>query len=1480
MVHGGSRTKANNNQQTPADRSRSAADPNGEHGACGLGFVATRTGRPAPSILADAIRVLIRLDHRGAAGADPKTGDGCGVLLDIPDRLLRDEAATAGVQLPSAGQYAVAQLFLPASTKGPDLRREIEELALCHGMPTLWWRAVPVDPTACGPVGNANRPEVHQLILQAPAVEPDQIETACWLLRRELDLGTPAYACSLSARTIVYKGLLIPEHLADFYADLADPRTETRVAVVHQRFSTNTTPSWSRAQPLRLLAHNGEINTLKGNQRWMLAREAELSFGDFDQDPHLLRPILDTTASDSAQLDEALDLLVRSGRPVEQALAVLVPPAWRFGDRSAQTRAFHAWHETVFEPWDGPAGLAFCDGVVVGARLDRNGLRPLRFAIADDRVVCSSEAGALPLAPDRIERRGRLGPGESLLMVLADGEFLDGAQLQERIAGGDSWDLKRERAVRSLAQLPHLGPDAQLQSAPDPVAEVWGANTLRRLFGWTDEDVVRVVDPMAHAGKEAVGSMGDDTPPAVLSRQPQPLFRYFRQLFAQVTNPPIDSLRERSAMDLTVVAGARPRFLDGEGGSMVELARPILTTDELSRLQRGGDTDLPTATLSMHWDGDSLGAGLDRLTRAATEAIGEGAVLLILSDRGCDETRLPIPSLLATAAVHHHLVAAGLRTRADLIVDSGEPREVTDFCLLLAYGAAAVHPWLTLRTVADEDPAGVPRYLAAVHQGILKVMSKMGIATLQGYRGAQTFEALGLDRDFVRRYFRGTPSRLGGLDLRDIADEYKRRFALALAPRSPSAPPLPIAGRRRWTDQGEAHAWGPQTLHLLQHACRSGRFELFERFAARIDGQHEAGHSLRGLLRVQAEPIPLSEVESAASIVSRFRTGSMSYGSLGAEAHEALALAMNQLGAASNSGEGGEDPGRGTPDPDGRSRRSSIKQVASGRFGVTTTYLVSADELQIKIAQGAKPGEGGHLPGRKVDAVIAELRCSTPGVGLISPPPHHDIYSIEDLAQLIHDLRCVNPTASISVKLVSAVGVGTVAAGVAKAGADRILISGAGGGTGAAALTSIHHTGLPWELGLAETHQALVRHGLRAAVTLEVDGQLRTGRDVMMGALLGADSFGFATAALVALGCVMMRACHLNTCPVGIATQDPRLRERFAGHPDHVVNFFVFLAEHLRRELAAAGLRTLADARGRTDLLGVAAIDHPKAHTLDLGPLLHRAEPAPALSEVPPPTPMVVPWSPLESRLQRQAAPELLPVVVHARVTNTDRSIGTRLAGDLVRAGGIAPGAVKLDLEGSAGQSLGAFAPASLHIHLRGEANDYVGKGLSGGRIVIVPPTGRCDVLIGNVALYGATTGELFVAGAAGERFGVRNSGAVAVVEGVGDHGCEYMTGGRVLVLGPTGANFAAGMSGGIAWVLDEDGRFAERCNHDGIDIEPLDHAAAYEVRTLLDRHRDATGSQRAWRIANEWTAYRERFVQVMPQEYRRARSRLEVAHG
>jgi glutamate synthase domain-containing protein 2/glutamate synthase domain-containing protein 1/glutamate synthase domain-containing protein 3 len=1558
-------------------------DPSFEHDACGVGMVARLDNRPTHEVVQKAITALENLEHRGANGADPRTGDGAGILMQMPDELLR---AVVDFELPQPGEYGVLMCFLPQDD-GVRARLEalLERTVAAEGQRLLGWRDVPVCPEHTGDVAGACRPVVRQLFVEdgsgragsESVPDQDAFERKLYVIRRVCELTAEdegLYVCSSSSRTLNYKGMLISFQLAAFYPDLQDERTKSALALVHSRFSTNTFPSWELAHPYRVICHNGEINTVKGNVNWMRARESELQSELFGEDLEKILPVVTQGNSDSATFDNVLELLMLAGRTPAHAAMMMIPEAYRDRDDLPEDlKGFYAFHACLMEPWDGPASVAFTDGRVVGATLDRNGLRPGRWVeTTDGHVVLGSEIGLLDIPADQIRRLGRLQPGKLFLVDLERGRIVEDGEVKREVAGKRPYGEWYAKRSVPFAELP---PSDQVTISEQPI------QLRQRAFGYSLEDLRVLLTPMAREAAEPIGSMGNDLSLAVLSDQAPPLFSYFKQLFAQVTNPPIDPIREEVVMSLATSLGTE-RNLFGETpehAHKLALDQPILLNRELETLRHVSYEEFKACTIDITWPVVQGAAGiedaLDRVCAEAHDAIAEGVNIIVLSDRVMGPSRAPIPSLLAVASVHHHLVREGTRLRAGIILESGEPREVHHFATLLGYGANAINPYLMLETldrlvfdgriVSSAPPPGngsdghavsltpeeaAQNTIKAIGKGLLKTISKMGISTIQSYSGAQIFEAVGLEPALIDRHFTGTASRIGGVGLEVLATEALERHARAW-PTATSGEPvdtsglLPVGGVYAWRRDGEHHIWNPETIALVQHAVRaaggfgdasaasvsrfssnvgaalqgdaealatvrgSAAYEQYREYAEKVNEDSARKATLRGLLQIGAgsprTAIPLEQVEPAKEIVRRFCTGAMSLGSISREAHETLAIAMNRLGGRSNTGEGGEDPARFTPDANGDRRRSAIKQVASGRFGVTIHYLVNADELQIKMAQGAKPGEGGQLPGHKVDEYIGSIRHTTPGVGLISPPPHHDIYSIEDLKQLIYDLRCANPQAQVSVKLVSEVGVGTVAAGVSKANADRVLIAGHDGGTGASPLSSIQAAGVPWEIGLAETQQTLLLNDLRGRIVVQTDGQLKTGRDVVIAAMLGADEMGFSTGPLIATGCIMMRACHLNTCPVGIATQDPELRKRFKGTPEHVVNFFFFVAEEVREILASLGLRTLDEAIGRVDLLGTrAAIDHWKARGVDLthlltaveitdGGPLHRVEAPPAVLED------ALDWQLVERarpllELQDAAIP-VEQVRIELPIRNRNRCVGGILSSHIARARGVEglpEDSIVVDFEGSAGQSFGGWLAPGVNFTLRGDANDYAGKGLSGGVLSVSPRAGMGEdfvaernVIVGNTVLYGATAGRAFFRGLAGERFAVRNSGASTVVEGVGDHGCEYMTGGRVVVLGPTGRNFAAGMSGGVAYVLDEEGAFAAggRCNMGMVGFDGLDQADALELRTLIEEHAQRTDSPVAARVLAEWDGLLARgaFVKVMPHDYKRVlRELAEQAEG
>ena len=1489
-------------------------DPAHEHDACGVGFVVNIRGEKSHEIVVKALEVLCNLEHRGACGCDPLTGDGAGILMQIPHDFLRREAERLRFDLPAPGEYGVGMVFLPLDVqKRNACEAMFERIVHEEGQHVIGWRSVPVDPANCGDIARQAMPSVRQIFIGRGAgiADEEALERKLYVIRKRVTAeaarmglaeGDLFYVCSLSAATIVYKGQLISYQIPRFYPDLVDPAIATALAMVHQRFSTNTFPSWDRAHPYRFLSHNGEINTLRGNINWMHAREKQFASPLFGEDIKQILPIIEANGSDSAMFDNCLELLVRTGRSLPHAVMMMIPEAWQNDPlMSDSKKAFYQYHSCMMEPWDGPASIAFTDGRRIGAVLDRNGLRPSRYWVTKDGlVVMASEAGVLDLPQDRIEFKGRLQPGRMFFVDTVEKRIVQDEEIKEGFAARQPYRTWLTDNLAALEALP-----AAPAAPAIAVFEAYDLLKQQQAFGYTLEELKMILAPMAANGQEPVGSMGTDTPLAVLSDRSPLLFNYFKQLFAQVTNPPVDPIREEMVMSAETTIGAEQNLFDETPPHcrQLRLKRPVLTNEELERIKRLDRPGLRTLTLSMLYPvaaGETgLRRALDELCGQASQALERGFTILVLSDRGVNADWAPIPSLLATAAVHHHLIREGTRTRCGIVVESGEPREAMHFCLLAGYGAGAVNPYLAFATMAGmiqdgrlkdiDEREAVEHFIKAVTKSMIKVASKMGISTVQSYRGAQIFEAIGLNREVIDRYFTWTASRVGGVGLDAIARESANRHRLAFAADPNLDGELEAGGQYQWRRRGEFHMYNPNSIGKLQHAVRSGSYKLFKEYSRVVDDYGRGLATLRGLLKFKPnrEPVPIEEVEPAAKIVKRFKTGAMSFGSISKEAHENLAIAMNRIGGKSNTGEGGEDPERFIRDPNGDWRRSAIKQVASARFGVTSNYLVNADELQIKMAQGAKPGEGGQLPGHKVDDYIAKIRYSTPGVGLISPPPHHDIYSIEDLAQLIHDLKNANNRARISVKLVSEVGVGTIAAGVAKAKADVVLISGYDGGTGASPLQSIKHAGIPWELGLAETQQILVMNNLRGRIYVETDGQLKTGRDVAVAAMLGAEEFGFASAALVASGCIMMRVCHLNTCPVGIATQDPELRKKFEGKPEHVVNLMMFIAEEVREYMAQLGFRTMDEMIGRVECLDAnEAIAHWKARNVDLSAILHRPD-------VPGDWPLhrvEAQDHGLEKALDRQlvelckeAVEHKKAVEVHLPIRNVNRTVGTMLSAEVSRRHGehgLSPYTIQAHLRGTAGQSLGAWLAPGVALYLEGDANDYFGKGLSGGFIAIKPPREASfkaeeNIIIGNVALYGATAGEVFVRGMAGERFAVRNSGATAVVEGVGDHGCEYMTRGLVVVLGRTGRNFAAGMSGGVAYVLDEDGGFKGKCNMGMVELHPLDEPAEINhVHALIVRHHQYTQSEVAKRILDDWDAFVGRFVKVMPTEYRQVLER------
>ncbi|MGE0824540.1 MAG: glutamate synthase large subunit [Candidatus Binatia bacterium] len=1482
-------------------------DPQFEHDACGIGFVVNIKGKKSHDIVQQALTILDHLDHRGARGSEEATGDGAGILFQVPHAFFQQACAANGIYLPEPGHYGVGMLFLPPDQEQRRLCEQyIETVVREEQQEVLGWRDVPVDNHDLGDTAKACQPFIRQIFVRRNPTLADDLafERKLYVIRRrvtnhirygKMEGGQYFYVASLSLRTIIYKGMLTPHQVATFYQDLSDPLVESAIAIVHSRFSTNTFPSWERAHPYRYLIHNGEINTLRGNENWMHARQSLFASPLFGDDIQKVLPIIPEDGSDSTKFDNCLEFLVLSGRSLPHAVMMMIPEPWENHESmSAEKRAFYEYHSCLMEPWDGPASIAFTDGTRVGAILDRNGLRPSRYYVTkDDRVIMASEVGVLDVPPEMVSEKNRLQPGRMFLIDTEQGRIISDDEIKQEIATAHPY---RQWLDQHTVHFDDLPTPAEVPPPYDHQATLQRQNA----FGYNFEDLKINLGPMAQNGIQPVGSMGTDTPLAVLSDKPQLLYNYFKQLFAQVTNPPIDPIREELITSTTLTIGAEGNLIDPQPEScrQLRLSAPILKNAELEKLRH---LDLPfikSVTLPILFNPKEGKAGLEctlsELYCAADEAISNGATILILSDKGVDRTHAAIPALLASAGLHHHLIRTGTRTRVGLVLESGEPREVHHFCLLLGYGIQAFNPYMAYESLNDmihegllnmTYDAAVKGYNKAVIKGIVKVMAKMGISTVKSYCGAQIFEAVGLGQELVDTYFTWTPSRVGGIGIGDVVREAVRQHARAFPEIPLDGHTLEVYGQYQYRADGELHLFSPKTIHMLQKACRTNDYGTFKEYSKLIDHQSERIATLRGLmdLQIAPQPIPIDEVEPVEEIVKRFKTGAMSYGSISKEAHESLAIAMNRIGGKSNTGEGGEDPERYVLDANGDSRNSAIKQVASGRFGVTSYYLTQAKEIQIKMAQGAKPGEGGELPGRKVYPWIAKVRHSTPGVGLISPPPHHDIYSIEDLAQLIHDLKNANNTARISVKLVSEVGVGTIAAGVAKGHADVVLISGHDGGTGASPQTSIKHAGLPWELGVAETHQTLVLNNLRSRIVVETDGQLKTGRDVVIAALLGAEEFGFATTGLVVLGCIMMRVCHLDTCPVGVATQNPELRKKFTGDPAHVVNFMRFIAQEIREYMAQLGFRTLNEMIGRTDKLSMTrAVDHWKARGLDYSAILYQPQVGPEVGRY-----CQIPQNHgLEKALDTQILLDLAKPALERQekvkatvpIRNINRVVGTILGSEVTRRfgpEGLLEDTIHFHFQGSAGQSFGAFVPKGMTLELEGDANDYFGKGLSGGKIVAYPPAGSVfvpedNIIVGNVAFYGATGGEAYIRGMAGERFCVRNSGVWAVIEGVGDHGCEYMTGGRVVVLGKTGRNFGAGMSGGIAYILDEDGTFKHHCNTETVSLEHLEEWDLQEVEKLVWQHVAHTNSERARHILTYWNDLAPKFVKAMPKDYKR----------
>jgi glutamate synthase (ferredoxin) len=1493
-------------------------DPQFEHDACGVGFVVNMKGKQSHQLITDALRILVNLDHRGACGCEANTGDGAGILMQMPHEFLQKATATSGFKLPDPGQFGVGMLFMPPDpSERESVKAALAKIIAGEGQKLLGWRDIPTDNSSLGNTAKAAEPFMMQVFVgRNPALKDElAFERKLYVIRKlaeqairyggKIAGGKWFYVPSLSCKTLIYKGMLMPEQVEKYYPDLRNNAMKSALALVHSRFSTNTFPSWDRAHPYRYMAHNGEINTLRGNINWMHARQAMFQSEIFGEDIKKILPVINTDGSDSAMFDNCLEMLVMTGRELPHAMMMMIPEPWENHESmSVEKRAFYEYHSCLMEPWDGPASIAFTDGVRIGACLDRNGLRPSRYYVTkDDMVIMASEAGVLPVEPERVAIKGRLQPGRMFLVDTQQGRIIADEELKNRFASAQPYQKWLEENHVLLKNLPE--PGFRTEPGHQKVLQ------KQQAFGYTFEDLRFIIGPMGNDGVQPLGSMGTDTPLAVLSNKPQLLYNYFKQLFAQVTNPPIDPIREENITSTETMVGSEGNLLrpTPESCRMIKLKEPLLTNEELEKLRHVDRPGFKATTLPILFEAARGAKGMEsalaELFSAADKSITEGISIIVLSDRGISPQQAPIPALLAVAGLHHHLIRQGTRTRVGLVLESGEPREVHHFALLIGYGISAINPYLAFETLDDmikegllpklDQKTAIKHYIKAAVKGVVKTMAKMGISTIASYRGAQIFEAVGLNSELVNKYFTWTPSRVEGVGIDVVAEEVLKRHRHAFPDRQVNGVALDPGGQYQWRADGEYHLFNPQTIHKLQIGCRLGSYKIFQEYSELVNNQSKNLCTLRGLLDFNwaEKPLPIDEVESVESLVKRFKTGAMSYGSISKEAHEALAIAMNRIGAKSNTGEGGEDPERYTwTNEKGDSKNSAIKQVASGRFGVTSYYLVNARELQIKMAQGAKPGEGGELPGKKVYPWIAKTRGTTPGVGLISPPPHHDIYSIEDLAELIHDLKNSNRYSRVSVKLVSEIGVGTIAAGVAKAHADTVLISGHDGGTGASPLSSIKHAGGPWELGLAETHQTLVLNNLRSRIYVETDGQLKTGRDVAVAALLGAEEFGFATAPLVVLGCILMRVCHLDTCPVGVATQNPKLRERFSGNPDHVVNFMRFIAQELREIMAKLGFRNMNEMIGRTDKLAPwKAIEHWKAKGLDLTPILHRPAVGPEVGRYR----QIDQDHGLEKSLDITRLLDICePAIergerVHADlpIRNVNRVVGTIVGSEVSRkhgANGLADETIHLKFNGSAGQSLGAFMPRGMTIELEGDANDYFGKGLSGGRLIVYPPKGSTfvaeeNIIIGNVALYGATAGEIFVRGMAGERFAVRNSGVNAVVESIGDHGCEYMTGGRIVILGRTGRNFAAGMSGGIAYILDETGDFASRVNKQSVDLERMSDADEIEeVWKMIQRHQTYTRSERAVKILAEWEKMINQFVKVIPKDYKRVLQKLKEA--
>ncbi|MCB9799439.1 MAG: glutamate synthase large subunit [Candidatus Omnitrophica bacterium] len=1492
----------------PLPKKQGLYDPQFEHDSCGVGFVANIKGVQSYQIVQQAIQILVNLDHRGACGCEENTGDGAGILMQIPHKLFSQVCPQEGFEIPEPGDYGVGMIFFPPDAKQRKaFQKDFEKVIAEEGQALLGWREVPTDDSLLGPTARSVEPSIYQLfIAKAPKLDGDAFERKLYVIRRRMEHQLRKsdrkgaeyfYISSMSCRTIAYKGMLTTNQLDKFYPDLTHPATESAIALVHSRFSTNTFPSWDRSQPCRYLAHNGEINTLRGNVNWMHARQELCKSELFGEDMKKLLPVIDDQGSDSAMFDNCFEFLVLSGRSMAQAMMMMIPEPWsNHESMSDEKKAFYEFHSCLMEPWDGPASMAFTDGRQIGAVLDRNGLRPSRYYVTqDDLVIMASEVGVLEVAPEKVLKKGRLEPGRMFLIDTERGEIVADEEIKNKYAAEHPY---REWLSQNMVPLEAL-PEAPHVHEPDHATVL----LRQQAFGYTFEDLRMILAPMGQIGVEPIGSMGTDTPLAVLSNKSQPLYSYFKQLFAQVTNPPIDCIREEIVTSTITTIGPERNLLAPEPESCrhIKLQSPILTNEEFEKLRHVDYSHFKAVTLPILYNVregvKGLEDALNKMYQLADRAIKNNKNIIVLSDRGINAENAPIPALLAVAGLHHHLIRKGTRTKVGLILESGEPREVHHFAVLIGYGVSAINPYLAFETLDDlicqgiikeiDHKKAVKNFAKAIAKGVVKTMSKMGISTIQSYRGAQIFEAVGLNQEVVDKYFTWTATRIEGVGLKEIADDVAKRHLQAFPARQANGRTLDAGGQFQWRREGEFHMVNPETVHKLQNACRTGNYEAFKDFSKTINDRSKQFSTIRGLLELKIDSkkaIPIDEVEPIESIMRRFKTGAMSYGSISKEAHESLAVAMNRIGGKSNTGEGGEDPARYTPEANGDSKNSAIKQVASGRFGVTSKYLTEAKEIQIKMAQGAKPGEGGQLPGPKVYPWIAKVRHSTPGVGLISPPPHHDIYSIEDLAELIHDLKNANQQARINVKLVSEVGVGTVAAGVAKAHADVVLISGYDGGTGASPLSSIKNAGAPWELGLAETHQTLVMNNLRSRIVVETDGQLRTGRDVVIAALLGAEEFGFATAPLITLGCIMMRVCHLNTCPVGVATQDPALRAKFTGDPAHVVNFMRFVAMEIRELMAELGFRSINEMIGRTDRLdSLKAIDHWKAKGLDLSRILYQPTVDPSVGRYC----QISQDHGLDKALDNQVLLDMCKPAIERKekvkaslaIKNTNRVVGTILGSEISKRygeSGLPDDTVHLKFSGSAGQSFGAFVPHGITLELEGDANDYLGKGFSGGRVVVYPPKQSVfkadeNIIIGNVAFYGAISGEAYIRGIAGERFCVRNSGVSAVVESVGDHGCEYMTGGRVVILGSTGRNFAAGMSGGIAYVLDIDGGFENRCNKQMVALGPIESPQEIaEVRQMIEKHVAYTASERGQKVLDLWDEMLPKFVRVIPHDYKR----------